>query len=208
MQRPLRRSNVLVSSVTIGLVLSVASSAGAQNRVRGETADEWDNPLEGVTVVAERVEGVIQPQTITTDANGRFLFVSLSPGRWSFTATLAGYQGLRQTVPIGGLGGAPPVTFEMAVLATGGRFRERTEFEADDGTLRFRFEEDGTFEFEDADGEGEGTYGIVELNAVLVVRDYDGPDDTFTIQTPVVVEFADHLFSSLTHDGVRLLKKQ
>ena len=42
----------------------------------------------------------------------------------------------------------------------------------------------------------------------MVVRDYDGPDDKFTIQTPVVVEFADHLFSSLTHDGVRLAKKQ
>ena len=59
----------------------------------------------------------------------------------------------------------PAVKFEMAVLATGGSFRERTEFEAEGGTLRFRFDDDGTFEFEDADGEGEGTYGIVELNA-------------------------------------------
>ncbi len=190
MQQPLRRDYLLVSLVTIGFVLTVAPSAGAQHRVRGETTDEWNNPLEEVTVVAERVEGIIQPQTTTTDANERFLFVSLTQGRWTFTATLAGYQGLRQTVRIGGLGGTPPVTFAMAVLATGSRFRERTEFEADGGTLRFRFEEDGTFEFEDADGEGEGTYGIVELNAVLVVRDYDGPDDKFNIQTPVVVEFA------------------
>ena len=96
---------------------------------------------------------------------------------------------------------------ELPVLATGSRFRERTEFEAEDGTPKFRFEEDGTFEFEDADGEGEGTYGIVDLMALLIVRDYDGPDDRFTIKTPVVVEFSDTLFSSLTHDGVQLSKK-
>ncbi len=208
MQRPLSRSYLPVSLVTVGLVLSVAAHAGAQNRVRGETTDQWDNPLEGVTVLAERSEGITQPQTVATDDRGRFLFTSLSPGQWSFTATLAGYQGLRRTANIGGFGGTPSVDFEMAALAAGSSFRERTEFEAEDGTLRFRFEDDGTFEFEDADGEGEGTYGIVELNAILVVRDYDGPDDRFSIQTPVVVEFADHIYSSLTYDGVQLPQKQ
>ena len=53
-----------------------------------------------------------------------------------------------------------------------------------------------------------GLRGIVELAAVLIVRDYDGPDDKFTITTPVVVEFGDALFTSLTYDGVRLAKKQ
>ena len=197
----------LGSLVTIGVVLSVAASAGAQNRVRGEITDEWDNPLVGATALAERVQGVGQPQTDTTDKNGRFLFV-LSSGEWSFTATLDGYQGLRQAVVIAGFGGNRPVNFELPVLATGGRFRERTEFEADGGTPRFRFEQDGTFEFEDTDGAGEGTYGIVELTAVLIVRDYDGPDDRFTVQTPIVVEFSNALFTSLTHDGVQIPKKQ
>ena len=207
MRRHLRRSCV-VALVAIGFVLSVGASAGAQNRTRGEITDEWDNPLEGATVLAERVQGVSQTQTATTDKNGRFLFASLGPGQWSFTATLEGYQGLRQTVPIGGFSGTRPVNFELPVVSTGGRFRERTEFEADGGTPRFRFEEDGTFEFEDTDGEGEGTYGIVDLTAVLIVRDYDGPDDKFNVQTPVVVEFSDALFASLTHDGVQLPKKQ
>ena len=99
------------------------------------------------------------------------------------------------------------MNFELSALPTGARFRERTEFEAEGGTPRFRFEEDGTFEFEDVDGEGEGTYGIVELNAILIVRDYDGPDDKFSVDTPVVVEFADQQFSSLTHDGMQLPKK-
>ena len=100
------------------------------------------------------------------------------------------------------------VDFELSVLVTGSRFREGTEFEAEGGTPKFRFEDDGTFEFEDADGEGEGTYGIVELAAILIVRDYDGPDDKFTIEIPVVVEFGNQLFTSLTYDGVQLPKKQ
>jgi hypothetical protein len=40
------------------------------------------------------------------------------------------------------------------------------------------------------------------------VRDYDGPDDKFSISTPVVVEFGDKMFTSMTHDGVALPKKQ
>ena len=196
----------LVSWVTIGLVLSVAASAGAQGRVRGEITDEWANPLEGVTVLAEPT-GFGSPKTTTTDEDGRYQFLGLTTGEWSFTATLDGYQGLRQADNIRQAGTIPPMDFEMPVVATGGRFRDRTEFEAEGGTPRFRFEEDGTFEFEDAEGEGEGTYGIVELNATLIVRDYDGPDDKFSLNTPVVVEFADQQLSSLTHDGVQLPKK-
>jgi hypothetical protein len=39
------------------------------------------------------------------------------------------------------------------------------------------------------------------------VRDYDGPDDRFNVNTPVVVEFADEQFSSLTYAGVQIPKK-
>ena len=65
--------------------------------------------------------------------------------------------------------------------------------------LFFRCWKNGSFEFEDTEGAGEGTYGIVELAAVLIVRDYDGPDDKFTVQTPVVVEFSDALFSTVAN---------
>ena len=63
-------------------------------------------------------------------------------------------------------------------------------------------------EFEDAEGEeGEGTYGVVELNALLVVRDYDGDDDKYSISDPVVVTFANDLFTSLTWEGATLRKQ-
>ena len=150
MQPPLGRSH-LVSWVTIGIVLGAAASAGAQGRARGEVTDTWDNPLEGATVLAEptRAGG---PQTTTTDDDGRFQFVGLASGDWNFTATLDGYQGVRQVAAVTQLGDNRPINFELTTLATGGRFRERTEFEAEGGTPRFRFEEDGTFEFEDVDG--------------------------------------------------------
>ena len=55
----------------------------------------------------------------------------------------------------------------------GGRLRGEQEFEGEGGSPKITFKEDGVFEFEDAEGEeGEGTYGVVELNALLVVRDY------------------------------------
>lgn len=191
--------------MAIGIVLSVAVSAAAQTVTRGQVTDEWDNGLEGVTVLAEPTDAGA-PQTTTTDEDGRFQFLGLSSARWSITATLNGYQGLRQVVPIR-RSNSQPVDFELPWLSTGSVFRERTDFEAEGGIPKFRFEEDHSFEFEDADGEGEGTYGIVDLNAILIVRDYDGPDDKFSVNTPVVVEFANDQFLSLTHDGVQVPKK-
>ena len=196
--------------MAIGIVLSVAVSAAAQTVTRGQVTDEWDNGLEGVTVLAEPTDAGAS-QTTTTDEDGRFQFLGLSSARWSITATLNGYQGLRQVLTISrtssSSSGNQPVDFELPWLSTGGVFRERTDFEAEGGTPRFRFEEDHSFEFEDAGGEGEGNYGIVDLNAILIVRDYDGPDDKFSVNTPVVVDFADQQFSILTHDGMQLPKK-
>jgi len=203
MRRFLNRSD-LVSWVTIGFVLGAAASAGAQNRTRGQVTDEWGNGLAGATVDAEPT-GPGSPQTATSDEDGRFEFGLLSSGDWFFTATMDGYQGVRLRAAISQLSQNRPIELELPALPqAGSRFRERTEFEADGGMPRFRFEEDGSFEFEDAEGEGEGTYGIVELSAILIVRDYDGPDDKFNVQTPIIVEFSDQTFASLTHDGLQL----
>ena len=61
------------------------------------------------------------------------------------------------------------------------------------------------FEFEDA--EGEDIYGIVELNAVMIVRDDDGPDDKHTIKEPVVVPFPNNRFNSLSWGDATLTKQ-
>mgnify|MGYP001165205732 FL=1 len=207
MRRAIRRS-CLVLSIAIGLVATGVASVDAQGRTRGKVTDEWDNGLEGATLLAEpEGTGSGGPQTTTTDDKGEFMFVGLARGDWSFTATVDGYQGVRLISAISQLNTNRPIEFELPALATGGRFRERTEFEADGGTPKFRFEDDGTFEFEDADGEGEGTYGMVEQSAILIVRDYDGPGDKFSVASPVIVPFGDAMFTSLTYEGATLPKK-
>ena len=105
MQRPLWRS-YLESWVTIGVVLSVAVSAAAQTVTRGRVTDEWDNGLDGVTVLAEPVEVGTSQATTTTDEDGRF----------QFTALATGYHGLRVFNPVlDSLGlSAEPVFFEVS----------------------------------------------------------------------------------------------
>ena len=205
MRRPFLR--IAMAVVTLGIVLGAAARSEAQGAKRGQVTDEWDNPLEGASVLAEPAGADGAPQNATTDDDGNFSFIGLGSGDWAFTVLLDGYQGLQQVANVRRTGRTRPLSFEMPARPGGGRFRERTEFRAEGGTPRFRFEEDGNFEFEDEDGEGEGTYGIVELTAVLVVREYDGPDDRFSFRTPVVVEFPSNQFNSMMYNGVQLAKR-
>lgn len=199
--------HMTVATVTLGIALGVAALSEAQGAKRGQVTDEWDNPLEGVTVLADPAGADGTQQTTTTDDGGNFSFIGLGSGDWQFTVLLNGYQGLAQVANVRRTGQTRPLRFEMPATPAGGRFRERTEFRAEGGTPRFRFEDDERFEFEDEDGEGEGTYGIVGLTAVLTVREYDGPDDRFSLQTPVVVEFPSNQFNSATYNGVQLQKR-
>ena len=206
MRRSFERSS-LTALLAVVCLLGVSMTADAQGRTRGKVMDEWGNGLPGATVLAEPDGGSGAPPTETTADNGEFMFVGLPQGVWNFTVTFDGYQGIRQAARVSQLNTNRPIEVELPVLPSGGLFRERTEFEAEGGTPTFRFEDDGKFEFEDEDGEGEGTYGIVEQNALLVVRDYDGPDDKFSVTTPVIVEFGDAMFTTMTHAGVTLPKK-
>ena len=205
MRRPLLR--IAVAAVAFGIVLGAAALSEAQGVKRGQVTDEWDNPLAGATVLAESAGADGTSQNTTTDDDGNCSFIGLGSGDWAFTVLLDGYQGLQQVANVRRLGQTRPLRFEMPARPAGGRFRERTEFRAEGGTPRFRFEEDGSFEFEDEDGEGEGTYGIVELTAILVVREYDGPDGKFRFRAPVVVEFPSNQFNSMTHNGEQLAKR-
>ncbi len=203
MRRPLLRT----AAAVFGVVLGAAALSEAQGAKRGQVTDEWDNPLEGVTVLADPAGADGTQQTTTTDDGGNFSFIGLGSGDWAFTVLLDGYQGLQQVANVRRTGQTRPLRFEMPARPAGGRFRERTEFRAEGGTPRFRFEDDERFEFEDEDGEGEGTYGIVGLSAVLTVREYDGPDDRFDLRSPVVLEFPNDQFTSATYNGVQLAKR-
>ena len=195
-----RGHRAVEGALVVGVLLSVASAdLNAQGRLRGEVTDEWGNGLEGVQVI---VSNDRSSRETTTDDDGDFFFNGLPGGEFTIEFQAEGYRGARSPITISGLN--RPFEIELGVLPFGSRFREETRFEAEGGTPRIAFDAEGTFEFEDANGEGKGTYGINALSAVLVVRDYDGPDDAYSITEPVVVTFANGQFTSLTWGGATL----
>lgn len=187
------------------LVLVTAAQSYAQGQIRGRVTDDWDNGLEGVLVLTERTSGVGEQET-TTDEDGDFQFVGLTTGEWAFEFHLEGYQAVRQRAQIRMSDENRRIGMELSVVPTGALFGEEVEFGAEGGTPQIEFDKEGMFEFEDANGEGEGTYNLIGLNGILVVREYDGPDDTYSVNQPVVVTFSSDEYISLTWDETTLSK--
>ena len=193
----------VVGSGVAALSLILVAPSLAQGRVRGEVTDEYDNPIPGATIAAD-ASGVAS--TATTDDNGRFQFLGLS-GEYRFTATAPGYVGVRTTATIRQLGDNRPINFELRVAASGQRFRSETTYVSDPPGTTISFDADGSFEFEDAEGDGEGTYYMQGTNAELVVRRYDGPDDKFSIAEPITIQFANDQFISFMMGDQKLVKQ-
>ncbi len=199
--------------VTMVCAVLVVSDASAQMvQARGTITDTWGNPLEGVQVDARREDGGGSSFSTVTDEDGEYLMVGLETTTYEFTYTIAGYQGVRQlrelrTQTAPGRMRRRSAPIELAVLAVGQVLQEEFAFEAEGGTPSLTLKSDGMFEFEDAEGEGEGNYSIQDLSVILTVRDYDGPDDTYTITTPVVVSAPTNQFQSLVWGETTLTKK-
>ena len=196
----------LMRAVMLTVAVFMATDAFAQ--VRGKITDEWDNGLVGVEIVIELAAGG-RGQMEMTDGNGEFFLPNFPAGEYTFTFILEGYQAVQIPATISQLRRNQAIELELEYLGSaGGRLRGEQEFEADGGSSKITFKQDGTFEFEDTEGEdGEGHYGIVELSAVMIVRDYDGDDDKYSILDPLVVTFSNDQFTSLTWDGSTLNKK-
>lgn len=202
----MRIHSILVTAATVVGVACLTSEALGQGRVMGEVTDDWGNGLGGVQIAVERTDGGGSYEG-TTEDDGEYIILGLQSGSYELTFTLDGYQGVRVAENVRSSGGRP-LDVELEALASGGRLRGEQEFEAAGGSPKIKFTDEGMFEFEDAEGEeGEGTYGVDALDAVLVVRDYDGDDDKYSLSEPVVVTFASDQYTSLTWDGVTLNKK-
>ena len=196
---PSRKQLTFVSLSAIAIVLATGVNAWSQGSFRADLTDEWDNPIVGaaVTMTADAT-GIVQEAT--TDDDGDFQFMQLAAGEWELQIDADGYGGILSGVTIQNTQNRS-ISIELVAFPPGGLFRDGLAFEAEGGTPSIDFDGDGEFEFEDAEGEGEGTYGLVDLSAVLTVRDYDGPDDKYSITQPVIVTFPSDQFMSLTWDG-------
>ncbi len=203
----MRISARLVMAVVFGVTASVAVDAGAQIRINGKVTDTWGNGLPGVQITAERERGGGSAVTTTTEDDGEFFMMVLTSANYEITFLRDGYQGILTPADIR-MRDNRPIELELEALPSGSRLRGEQEFQAEGGTPRITFNEDGFFEFEDAEGEeGMGTYGIVEQDALLVVREYDGDDDKYSIGEPVVISFSSDQFTSFDWDGVSLTKQ-
>ena len=171
------------------MLLLVAPSFAQDARMTGTVFDEWENPIEGATVRAEGTEGGA-PGSATTDAGGEFVIEGLDSENYNFPFRAAGYQGVRQSgtrVRTGAVN--RPLTAALSVLQRGVSFEDETTFVSDPPGTTINFDDNGTFEIENADGEGHGTYGIEQTTATLVVREHDA-EGKYSINDPLVAEFA------------------
>ena len=197
----------LIGSTLGVLMLALAAPSFAQDaRMTGTVFDEWENPIEGATVRAEGTEGGA-PGSATTGANGEFLIEGLDSESYNFTFRAAGYQGVRQSgtrVRTGAVN--RPLTAELSVLQRGVSFEDETTFVSDPPGTTINFDDDGTFEIEDADGEGHGTYGIEQTTATLVVREHDA-DDKFSISDPLIAEFSSEDLTNFMIGNDKFIKK-
>ena len=209
----MRVRTLAAALATTVLATLVVQDVSAQTvRFGGTVTDTWGNPLEGVAVEAKRQDGGGSTQSAVTDDDGEFQMIGLRSTTYEFTYRLDGYVGTRQIREIRSqvsLGGARrrPAPSELEARGTGQYLRNEADFAAEGGTPSLTLKPDGMFEFVDAEGEGEGSYSIQELSAILIVRDYDGPDDKYTISEPVVVTALTNQFLSFAW-GETTLNKQ
>ena len=188
---------------------SAAHMALAQNAMaEGLLTDTWGNPLEGVEIEARRADGGGAPRTAETDDDGEFRMMGMDSATYEFTYRIFGYVGARQIIDVSpGRRRGRLTAIELELDGSGLYLQEELSFEAEGGTPSVTLKSDGMFEFEDAEGEGEGNYSIEDLSAILTVRDYDGPDDKYSIAEPVVVTTTDTSFMSLAWGETSLARK-
>jgi hypothetical protein len=103
----------------LAVVLFVAAStpAFAQAHIVGTVKDTSDRPIKGATITAENPNAAPSTYTTTTDRKGRFAFLAMRSGQWTFTIRAPGFQTERRAA-IGavGLNPAIEVVLEAAEL--------------------------------------------------------------------------------------------
>jgi tetratricopeptide (TPR) repeat protein len=91
--------------------LVAISSASAQGHVAGVVKDRDGHAIKGATIVAESPN--YSATTVTSDAKGRYSFLGLRGGTWTFTANAPGFQPVRRRTTTRTVGGNATLDFEL-----------------------------------------------------------------------------------------------
>ena len=89
-----------------GLLL-VATSALAQGRVIGSVKSQEGRNLKGALITGNNPAVAPSTRTATSDAKGRFSFLALGKGEWTFTVEAPGYERLMTKLVVRLLGSNP-----------------------------------------------------------------------------------------------------
>lgn len=90
------------------------AAVSAQGRVTGVVKDTDGHPIKAATIVAESPN--FSATTVTSDAKGRYAFLGLRGGAWTFTANAPGFQASRRSATTKTLGMNAAVDFVLDVV--------------------------------------------------------------------------------------------
>jgi tetratricopeptide (TPR) repeat protein len=99
-------------------VLLVSATASAQGRVTGTVKDAEGHTVKAATITAENPN--LPSVTVTSDAKGRFSFLGLRGGAWTFTANAPGFFPAKRQSTTRTLGANAVLDFELQPLTESG----------------------------------------------------------------------------------------
>lgn len=91
------RHTTLAALVVLGLLVLAVAPAFAQAHIVGTVKDASDRPIKGATITAENPSASPSTYTTTTDRKGRFAFLAMRAGEWTFTIRAPGFEAERRT---------------------------------------------------------------------------------------------------------------
>lgn len=97
----------------LALAVTLPATALAQGRVTGTVKDADGHPVKGATITAENANFTASTLTSTTDARGRYSFLGLRGGVWTFTVQAPGFQPQKRQATTRALGPLAPMDYEL-----------------------------------------------------------------------------------------------
>jgi tetratricopeptide (TPR) repeat protein len=101
-------------AVALAFLLFAPTAASAQGRVTGVVKDAGGHPIKGASITAESAN--YAATTVTSDAKGRYSFLGLRGGAWTFTVKAPGFQPARRMSTTRTMGVNAQLDFELAAI--------------------------------------------------------------------------------------------
>jgi tetratricopeptide (TPR) repeat protein len=95
------------------LLLLVPAAASAQGRVTGVVRDAEGRAIKGATISAQHANFAASTLTATTDERGRYGFLGLRGGTWTFTVQAPGFLPQSRQATTRMLGTNPALNFDL-----------------------------------------------------------------------------------------------